>query len=199
MRAGGSGLRIGNLLLALCCLTLAGLIYLQLDRDLSARPAPDDRPKASLSEIKRVETRAAAGDPFRPAPLDAYGDIVERPLFHRTRRPIAAAEAHAAADKGLPLHLAGIVADAGRLSAFFKVKDAPRMVRVSEGGSVEGWTVQAIEGNGVTLLKKGRTARLSTKDPRPAAKPEPGLRQTKATTLPGNQERPRRKQDENKD
>jgi hypothetical protein len=186
--------------LALCCLALAALIYLQLDQDLSARPASAPRPMARAVDV-RQETAIPPADAFDPAPIAAYDEIVERPLFHRTRRPIAAKDEprDGAGGARLPIRLVGIVVDAEGRSAFLKLANAPRAVRVTYGGIVDGWTVEAIDHESVTLMKKGMKERLSTKDARLAPGGESEARQAKVTRTTGKQEGPRRKQHENRD
>lgn len=199
MSATGPALRLGNLLLVSCCLGFAALVYLQLERQPAALPIPEAAP---APEPARAETREERDDAFQPAPLIAYAGIVERPIFNRTRRPIAEPEENkpVVREKALMLQLAGIVVDGGTVAAFLKVKDTPRIVRVTEGSALEGWTVKEIGDDSVTLTRKGRTTRLSTRDDWPSD----GSGRTAAPAKPKRtnlrkQERPRRKQDENRD
>lgn len=201
MSANRRRLRAANILLALCCLGLSVLIYRQIERALSAPPPPEARPQVSLAAIKRAETRAAADDVFHPPPIAAYEEIVARPLFHSTRRPIAVREngRRARAADDTPLHLTGIVTEGGETAAFFRVKGASRMVRVSLGGTVEGWTVEAIDGDSVVVAKKGKRARLTTTAAGSLSQPVSELSREKSRSPSKKHERLRRKQHENKD
>lgn len=194
-------LHAGNALLALTCLGLAVLIYRGIDRDHSAPLPPERRPQVSLDAIKRAETRAAAADVFRPAPITAYDEIVARPLFHSTRRPVAEHEdprrAGAASDS--PLYLTGIVMEGGRTAAFFKVKDAPQMVRVAPGGAVDGWIVEAIDADSVVVAKKGKRERLTTKAVRAGAQPVSAIPTAKPKNASVKHQKSRRKQHENRE
>jgi hypothetical protein len=205
MSANRTGLRIGNLLLFLCCIALAGFVYLQLDRqpaalplhEAAAVPAPDSKKPA-----QQEDARENRSEPFQPAPRIAYAGIVERPLFNRTRRPIAEPEAkkRVVRETSLSVELAGIVVDGGTVAAFLKVANTPNVVRVTEGSSLEGWTVKEIGQDSVTLTRKGRTTRLSTRDKWPSGSAGRAAAPAKTPrTNIRNQERPRRKQNENRD
>ncbi|MGE5146252.1 MAG: hypothetical protein ACM3N5_05855 [Candidatus Eiseniibacteriota bacterium] len=201
MGARRSGIPLGTLALLALCAALGGLVYVELGREPPPLIVDRNAPTAgapSKDAVRPAQEPAA----FRPAPLAAYGEVVARPLFNRTRRPIAdkAEGPLAGGPGGPPLRLIGIVVDADGPTAFLKMKDGPKILRVKQGGTVEGWTVESIDGNSVTLARGGDVARLSTKNEqsaeeradRSAAKRKPGM-------AGGRQGIPGQKRDENRD
>jgi hypothetical protein len=107
-------------------------------------------------------TPSAQADPaFALLPLEAYQDIEARPLFWASRRPIAAAGGAAAAPSGLAL--LGVVEGKGETVALIRHGQPPRVERVHEGATLEGWTVTKVALGGVVLVSGGTEAELKPK------------------------------------
>jgi hypothetical protein len=196
-----SAVPTGNLVLVSACLALGGAVYAELERE-PAEATADIASVAGAAEPGPVAQTDTARHAFRPAPLSAYGEIVARPLFNRSRRPGAdKTDTPATGGAGAPaVRLVGIVVDADGATAFVKTKDAPEIVRVSPGAAVDGWIVRSIERDGVTLAKNNEVARLSIKDEQP--RPESADRSAdkrKPTVAGGTQERPGQERNDKRD
>ncbi|WP_340116981.1 hypothetical protein [Pelagibius sp. 7325] len=159
-----SPLRIANLLLLLVCLALGWTIHRQVEEGAIADAPGAVRPNAGQPAPSAPLPLDPSDTEFRAVAPAAYVEIVARSLFQRSRRPLPAAAAPAPSlerVEHLRLFLSGIVEDAGRKWAFVKVGEDPSMHRVAAGGSVAGWTVEAIGADSVTLMKEGETVRLA--------------------------------------
>jgi len=137
-------------------------------------------------------TPSAQADPaYTLPPLEAYRAIEARPLFWASRRPIAAAEGAAAAPSDLAL--LGVVEGKGETVALIRHGQPPRVERVHEGATVEGWTVTKVALGGVVLVNGGTEAELKPKAapptvtaPAAGAKPAPAPARQSARTRPGD-------------
>lgn len=99
--------------------------------------------------------------PLASLALDELGDTVRRPLFERKRRPVEPPKA-AAPPAPLPkrqadpnaLTLQGIVFNEGRSAiALMRRTQTGQSVRLQEGDTVDGWTVERIEAERVHLVQ----------------------------------------------
>jgi hypothetical protein len=128
---------------------------------------------AVAPEPSRPPTPSAQADPaFALPPLEAYRAIEARPLFWASRRPIAAAQGAAAAPSGFAL--LGVVESKSETVALIRHGQPPRVERVHEGATVEGWTVTKVALGGVVLVNGGTEAELKPKAaPPPAASAKP--------------------------
>jgi len=199
MRMRRSGTLVGELALLALCLALAALVYVELGDE----PPPLSGGRAVLATAgviaEKPEPSVKENPVFRPAPLAAYGEVVARPLFSRTRRPVVG-RLEGPTVGGSAMRLVGIVVDADGPTAFIKMKDAPRIVRVSLGGAVDGWIVQSIDRNSVTLARDGDMTRLSTKNEQAAEERADGSAARRNSGVAGGrQERPGQKQNDSRD
>lgn len=129
---------------------LALLLWWQLgaapqEVKLTAVPAP--RPPLPLS--------VPEGLPTLP-PFAAYQELLERPLFWSERRVqadamVATAESSAVA---LPFTLLGVV-QAAEAHALLGKSGSKEINRVHIGDVVEGWSVEAMTADSVTLVANG--------------------------------------------
>jgi hypothetical protein len=201
MRGRRSGVPLGKMTLLALCVALGALVYVELGRELPPLRAGDAGSSSVAPGSKDADASAKPSQAFRPAPIAAYGEVVARPLFNRTRRPIADRSAGPAAGPGgPPLRLVGIVVDAHGPTAFLKIKDAPQVVRAALGGVVDGWTVRSIDGESITLARGGDVTRLTTKrDLTAEERADRSAEKRKPGTAGGKVERPGQKRDDNKD
>jgi hypothetical protein len=99
-----------------------------------------------------------------PADLDkTVATILGRPLFSPTRRPTKAAQDVPVAQRGASLpKLSGVVHTPDLREAIFQSQgsDKPIVTVVGEGGTIDGWMVQDIAPEAVTLIRDGQTALL---------------------------------------
>lgn len=110
---------------------------------------------------------------FELPPLDAFGAIVERPLFSPDRRPLAtasepdpdSAQADVVEPEGQVL-LAGTATDQGeRAVAILHDVAQGTQFRVWVGDQVGGWTVQAIKPREVILENAKRQVTVTLDEP----------------------------------
>lgn len=93
---------------------------------------------------------APARDDFSLPPLDALKEVTERPLFARNRRPFVAA-ANAAPGNAATFLLAGVTIAGEKRVALIQHGPPPSIARLSEGETIEGWTVRRIADDRVVL------------------------------------------------
>jgi Type II secretion system protein C len=103
--------------------------------------------------------------PLASLDLDRLHDTIRRPLFEKTRRPVkpkpaAPAKAPPAtvprpqADRNALTLLGVITSESGSAIALFRRNPTGQNVRLQEGDTVDGWTIERIEPDRV-LLKQG--------------------------------------------
>lgn len=139
-------------------LTLLGLAILlagTISLELTGRVADDGDMIASTprppSALLKPAAPSHALEEDRQALLD---NILARPLFAATRRPVAAPSGPAPTPASLP-RLAGILVNGGVRSAIFAGSGGAKPVVVREGAQIGGYTVQSIEPGQVTLAGTG--------------------------------------------
>ncbi|MEL6265871.1 MAG: hypothetical protein AAFR52_09530 [Pseudomonadota bacterium] len=170
-----------NLLLVVVCLGL-GLAGWQR---LSASPAPIALPAPpAAAEAREVFVeRPAAG---------SFAEIARRPLFEPGRRPVRAASAPAAAPAPPPeVQLIGLVdSGSGRRALVRLAGEGSRLV--AEGALIEGWSVERLAEDALTLARGSRriVVALGEGDVAGAAPRGQGGRATRPNTRPGVVPRP---------
>jgi hypothetical protein len=124
-------------------------------------PVPAIRPLAA--------PHAAATAPALSAlpPLATYDAIVERPLFSPSRRAPPGVAAATGPSINSRYRLLGILASGPRRKAF--LADGARRIEITEGETLDGWTVKQIAQDRVLLASPAGEAVLKLK---PAAVPE---------------------------
>lgn len=135
-------------LLALTAAALAGLVAWQISRPPEVPPpSPASAPEAADdAEVQRV------AQPFEPRPLESYAGIEARPLFLRSRRPPPPSTAATGGSRGHDtLILAGVILTATKRLAMIETKRTSGVVVVREGQLVEGWSVDRIAPDRVTV------------------------------------------------
>jgi hypothetical protein len=130
---------------------LAGTIALELPRIVA-----DDSVMISSTPhpLPARPSPAVATPVARDSRQEAVDDILARPLFAATRRPVAILAGPAAAPANLP-RLAGILVNGSRRSVIFAALDGGKPVVAQEGAQVGAYTVQSIESGQVTLFGPG--------------------------------------------
>ncbi len=102
---------------------------------------------------------------FQLPELDRYAEVVERPLFVRTRRPVppaAGPQAVVAGSEGRlgQYALSGVVITPEERFAILRGTGDNKLHRVADGQDFQGWTVQAIQGEGVVFAREGEEQRM---------------------------------------
>jgi hypothetical protein len=139
--------------LALLVCGLAGLIYWEID--LASDPSSSEG--APSQHIARDQP-AAGVEPFKMLSLQAFSEVVERPLFSSTRRPPPPAASETAATQAVPSRLVGIVLSPSARVALFETGQPANIERVAEGGRFGSWTIERILPDRIIVLNAdGRT------------------------------------------
>jgi hypothetical protein len=157
-------------------LAAAGLLALgAVDVWLAAIIAGDigaDDQTASLSVQSTLKLPPPTDAAPSGKPIDAYGEILAHPIFYRTREPFVppppvppkpvspppAPPAPVITDPGMVV--AGIMIDRGIRKAYLFNKTDPRGSWVSQGETVNGWTLQAVDRTSIKLQQQTRIIEL---------------------------------------
>lgn len=165
------------LLVLVLCLQLmySGARLLTLSAPAAVVPAPD------ALKVRRIH----ASDEVTAA---QSGEIVTRPLFWESRRPLGEPvvvvkddKARGKAGKLKGVKLLGVFGGGETAGIIVKVKDVKR--RILLGEEIKGWTLESVEPDKVVLVADGRKETLALKagtivadSPAPAAKTGARLR-----------------------
>lgn len=167
VRAKGAGSRA--FLLFAICIGLAALIFTQA-RD--GVPLPD---LSGTIAAPSVAPQSLANEGLAPMPpIEAFDEVVERPLFFRSRRPPdpdAAPPPEAAAAAKTDFVLTGLVISGKERLALLRPTGSKIVERVHQGEEIEGWRVEAIHADRV-VLKRGETVQEIRLEDRPPPKPK---------------------------
>ncbi|MEM6407158.1 MAG: hypothetical protein AAF700_01940 [Pseudomonadota bacterium] len=101
--------------------------------------------------IQQLDARLEAGDAKLASLMEVTHD---RPVFHASRKPVAAPEAPKAPEPVLQL-LGVISEDNGDTLAFVKISTSGGLYRLAEGESVERWKILEIGTKKITVSKDG--------------------------------------------
>lgn len=146
---------------------LAGVLAWDWWPEWDAVKAPLPTASAPSTAAPEKESAGAAeaeqgSHPLAGLALDQLHDTIRRPLFEKTRRPVAPAPttlvpAPVAAPRPLDLDalsLQGIVLNAGgNAIALLQRNRTGKSLRLQEGDVVDGWTVAQIEAERVHLVQ----------------------------------------------
>jgi len=146
---------------AAACVAAGGFVVFQLwQGDVPLSKPPDQQTAVAPTE-------AASGEPtqagFEMKPSGDYTQIVERPLFTRSRRPPPPSESKAAAGgagqaaAAAKIALNGIVLAGGRRVALLRFDSDPKVMHVSEGQQAGGWLIERIGADRV-VVRRGQQA-----------------------------------------
>ena len=116
-------------------------------------PRGSESTTASSPTLKELDERLSSGS----ARLSGLIEVTnERPVFHASRRPVAAPETPKAPEP--VLQLLGIIAeDNVETLAFVKVSTDSTLYRVGEGETVGRWRVLDVGTDAITVSKDGDT------------------------------------------
>ncbi len=191
-RSKGGGSRA--FLLFAICIGLGSLIFTQA-RD--GVPLPDlsgtiAAPSVVAGETpQNLATQNLATKNLAPLPpIESFDEVVERPLFFRSRRapdPDAAPPPEAEAAPKADFVLTGLVIVSGKERlALLRPAGSKTVERVHQGEEIEGWRVEAIHADRV-VLKKGETVQEIRLEDRPPPKPRATRKRAKkpGVRIPG--------------
>jgi len=155
---------IKALLQLVSCLGLAWLLYEQLQA-LKAQPETGSSGH-SVSEVREAPTVATFNlERSTSGNVAEFNEITARPLFYSTRRPVGPTEALAKDattlfSEDFEWDLTGIITgDNLAMAIFMRGNEETRTLKT--GMKLDGWTVKAIDANGVTLEQNEETKRVA--------------------------------------
>lgn len=157
--SGGSGLGVLGGSLLISCLVLAVVLAVQLNSPLPEGAADSSSPPETGTPPDGAVVAATAGVGLAFEPLDKFREVVERPLFHASRRPVPqdADDAPAAAAIELRnLTLIGVLISPETKLAIFHDKSS-QALRLEAGATVGKWSLAEVRADGVTLRRGGET------------------------------------------
>lgn len=151
-------LRLNHVLLGAAALLAAAAVWPWLAKGEADRPRPG-APEAAVEALTPLP------------PLSQFSATVERPLFSPTRRPAAAAvqTTRTAAPIESRYRLVGVVIVGKAQRAI--VTEGGRRLDLGVGDTLEGFTVNRIEQNRLTLHSAGGEVVLTVKSVQGDAKP----------------------------
>jgi hypothetical protein len=131
--------RVAVILLFLLCVALLGVIELELSGG-----ADELQPTALAgpppSQIKPVSLEPPS---FTMAGIASYREVLERPVFLRSRRP-APEERPGNVGQLSSLLLVGLIIAPEGHRALVQFGEPPRLQRVVVGQAIEGWSIESI-------------------------------------------------------
>jgi type II secretory pathway component PulC len=135
-------------LLAVLCLALTGGLYAELTQPIVAARSPVS---TNLGQAN------AQPDPtFVMQPRDAYAEVVTRPLFSPTRRPPVVV----GPGKLSEFKLTGTIMSAQGRYALLAQRSGPKIERIVQGQTFQGWLVKSIGSDHVILERDGNLAEM---------------------------------------
>ncbi|MEE8534687.1 MAG: hypothetical protein V3S45_01505 [Kiloniellales bacterium] len=162
--------------LVVACCGLVWVIYQQL----AAAPGPSLPGDPRGVQVASVPELPPEAD-FSMPPIDTFDAILLRPIFSPTRSPPSeAGPAEEVVGGDLSFALKGIIIGSNERVALFRPNDGTKIVRVSQGSRLAGWTVVAIEPNQVTLERGEARKVMEPSFDSPAPKRQRSNRQRQA-------------------
>jgi hypothetical protein len=184
MRLSSGLLRGATPLLLALTLTLAGVVGVEAWFALgpgAGSPALDVKPRPP-----RADSLPAVPPPrqFAVPPIDAYQEIVTRPLFAETRRPPEESPEPAGEEVATPvpaqplpdgLRLTSVVLTEDTRMALLQDPRSKRLARLRVGQEFEGWRVAEILPGRIVLEQNGNRETLELRVYNKAVRPPPGV------------------------
>jgi hypothetical protein len=154
---------------------LVGVVGLLLALNLYLLQSPVD-----ISPLDQAKGRSTAptspnlglSTPLDTKPATQFQELVARPLFNPSRKPIKREAVTDEAVKGQPseLRLVGVMKSGDSPArALIRFADGQTGKWLAEGEQVNGWTLRKIGDRDVTIEASGRSHELTLAAPRPAA------------------------------
>jgi general secretion pathway protein N len=174
-RGAGVGLALAGrrgAVVALVALSLlsAGIIAVELS-------GGSDRAPSALPAAVAAPVPAALPKPptsFKLPPLATYAEVTQRPLFSATRQPPPPEAGQDLLGKSNSFVLLGIILTPDERAVLIRHGHPAEIARLKEGQAVEGWTVQSILPDRITLQHGASEVELKLKD-QPGNAGAPGM------------------------
>jgi hypothetical protein len=123
------------------CVGLAGIVWLPLNQDAAVTPA------AATGNFIEQGTQSATDTLANGAQ-----NLLERPLFHVTRRPPEEAQAVQIEPVQITLTLTGVLNNEDVQIALLRLSNSPELLRRREGEQVGDWRILDISQSSITVL-----------------------------------------------
>lgn len=150
--------------LACVCVALVGALALEL------RAAPNNFIASAISSSAPFAVADPTIDELPPIrPESAFREISARPLFSPTRRPPQAEPTESASTSPLVAELSAVAANGSDRLAVVAVGQPPRVLRLKEGDTVDGWTAVSIFSDRVQFRRGAALQEIKIKDVPPNA------------------------------
>ena len=152
-----------TLVLLLLCSGLGAMIAWELHVIAATQEALPDSSQASDDSPPAVQTLPNALSVSLPATaLQAYREILERPLFIRGREPPAKPQAAAVSEQATPLRylLEGVALSRDKRVALLRDPGSREQVSLEEGDEWQGWRVEQVLPDRVILSGDGQIREL---------------------------------------
>jgi type II secretory pathway component PulC len=138
----------GAALLGVLCLALTGGLYAELTQPIVAARSP--------VSTNHGQANARPDPTFVMQPRDAYAEVVTRPLFSATRRPpVVVGPGNLSEFK-----LTGTIISAQGRYALLVQRSRPKIERIVQGQTFQGWLVKSIDSDHVILERDGNLAEM---------------------------------------
>ena len=158
------------LVLLLVCLALAGLVYDELSSPENDLPKPS-LPAGAVAPVSMPKAEEVV--PGLP-PIETLAEVTDRPLFTATRRPPPPDAVQENTGNASSFVLLGVVISKGERLAIIRHGRPPAAARLTEGQTIEGWTLQSIAPDRVVLKNADNEQSLKLRDLKePPAGPPP--------------------------
>ena len=128
------------------CLLLAGIVWMPLNQTPTFNDKEQDTQSAE-------DAQAVIDDQLSAGALE----LLQRPLFHITRRPPEVAAAPVPAPVIVTLSLTGVINSDNVEIALMRLSNRPELFRAQVGDRVGDWTVTDITESAVSVLKSDGT------------------------------------------
>jgi hypothetical protein len=150
------------ILLSLVCVALLGLVEFELEWSADegqpiAAPAPAPSP---------VKSASPEPPSFKMAGIDSYRQVLERPVFLRSRRP-PPEERRGNVAQLSSLSVVGLIVAPEGQRALVQYGEPPRLQRVVVGQAIEGWSVESILADRIIVRHDDREEELKLKHKAP--------------------------------
>ena len=148
---------------ALACVAAAALLAWQLSR---SSELPPSRTAAAPPEAASGGKTGVDVSAFELPPAENFAEMIDRPVFTRSRRSPTAEEKAAVAGKAgkgpdeappAQLSLSGVLLIGNKRVALVRLDSDPKVMHLSEGQEAGGWQVERIRPDRITV-RRGETA-----------------------------------------
>lgn len=158
--------RLSIILLCLICMTLVGVVHLELSR------GPDALEPTAAQGSPASRAKPASQEPasFAMAGIGSYREVVERPLFLRSRRP-PPEERRGSVVQPSSFVLVGLIIVPDGRRALIQHGEPPRLQRVTVGQAIDGWSVESILADRIVVRQGDTEEELKLKPKAPSKAP----------------------------